>query len=172
MSYDLHLFRPEAGVDPLETIEQLLDENEESDEINPGLPVPEKEERKRALAQALINLNPQLEIFKFGFKELSEMEGITEDEARVKFRHIELNGAEDGNGIQITLSDDTADITVPYWHTGAAARQTFEEIWSYLKLLEAEGGFVTYDPQLEQILNLSTDFSSVLETYEEVSSNV
>jgi hypothetical protein len=42
------------------------------------------------------------------------MEGITEDEARVRFRHIELNGADDGNGIQITLSDDTADITVPY----------------------------------------------------------
>ena len=172
MSYDLHLFRPESGVEPLETVERLLDADEETDEINPGLPVPEKEESKRALAQALINLNPQLEIFEFGFKEIAEMEGITQDEAHIKFRHLELNGAEDGNGIQITLSDDTADITVPYWHTGDAAKQTFEEIWSYLKLLEAEGGFVTYDPQLEQILNLATDISSVLQTYEEVSGNM
>ena len=172
MSYDLHLFRPEFDVDPLETIERLLNENEESDEINPGLPVPGKEERKRALAQALIILNPQLEIFEFGFKELAEMESITENEARSKFRHLELNGADDGNGIQITLSDDTADITVPYWHTGDTAKQTFEEIWSYLKLLEAEGSFVTYDPQLEKILNLAADFSTVLETYEEVSGNI
>ncbi len=170
MSYDLHLFKPKSGVDPLETIERLFED--ESEEINPGLPVPKKEERKRALAQALINLNPQLEIFEFSFKELAEMEGITEDEACVRFRHLELNGADDGNGIQITLSDDTADVTVPYWHTGDAAKQTFEEIWSYLKLLEAEGGFATYDPQLERILNLSADFSSVLEAYEEVSGNM
>jgi hypothetical protein len=114
MSYDLHLFRPEVGVDPLETAKRLLDEDEEFDEIKPGLLVPEKEERKHTLAQALIKLNPELSIFEFGFKEIAEMEGITEDEARVRFRHIELNGADDGNGIQITLSDDTADITVPY----------------------------------------------------------
>jgi hypothetical protein len=49
MSYDLHLFRPEVGVDPLETAKRLLDEDEESDEIKPGLLVPEKEERKPLL---------------------------------------------------------------------------------------------------------------------------
>lgn len=171
MSYDLHLFKPESGVEPVETIERLFEDDEESEEINIGSPVPEKEQRKRALAQVLINLNPKLEIFEFGFNELAEMDGITENEAREKYRHLELNGAEDGNGIQITLLDDTADITVPYWHEGDAAKQTFQEIWSYLTLLEKEGNFVTYDPQLEKILNLSADSPSVVETYKSVASS-
>jgi len=171
MSYDLHLFKPESGVDPLEAIERLFEDDEESEEINVGAPVPEKELRKRALAQVLINLKPKLEVFEFGFKELAETDGITEDEAREKYRHLELNGAEDGNGIQITLLDDTADITVPYWHKGDAAKETFQEIWSYLTLLEKEGGFVTYDPQLEKILNLSADLPLAIETYESVANS-
>ena len=57
MSYDLYQFKPEAGVDPLETVERLF--FEESEEINPGPPRSEKEKRKRALADALIKLNPK-----------------------------------------------------------------------------------------------------------------
>jgi hypothetical protein len=41
---------------------------------------------------------------------------LREDEARVRYRHVELNGPENGNGIQITLYDDNASITIPYWH--------------------------------------------------------
>lgn len=166
MSYDLFLFRPKPNVDLLKTVEQLYEN--ESEEINPGLPTGENEKQKHALAQTLINLNPQLEIFKFGFKEIADMEGITEGEARVKFRHLELNSADNGNGVQITLFDDTAEVSVPYWHNGDAAIQVFEEIWSYLKILEVQGNFATYDPQIEQILNLEKDFSLVLETYEGV----
>ena len=170
MSYDLYLLRPEAGVDPLDTVEKLF--SEESEEINPGLPQPEKEKRKRDLADALIKLNPEREVFPFGFKEIAEMEGISKEEARIKYRHLELNGAEDGNGIQITLYDDSASITVPYWHVGEKARGTFKEVWSYLMLLEKEGGFVTYDPQLEKILSLSTDMPAVLEVYESITKTI
>lgn len=166
MSYDLYQFKPEAGVDPFETVERLF--FEESEEINPGPPRSEKEKRKRALADALIKLNPRFEIFPFGFSEIAEMEGIPEAEARVKYRHLELNGAEDGNGIQITLYDDSTSITVPYWHSGEKARETITEIWSYLALVEKEAGYVTFDPQIEKILNLSSDLPTVIETYEDV----
>ena len=120
------------------------------------------------IADALIKLNPKLEIFPFGFQELAEMEGISEDEAKIKFRHLELNGADDGNGIQITLYDDAADVTVPYWHSGESAEKVFDEIWSYLKVIENEARFVTYDSQLEKILNLSTDLPKVVEIYKSV----
>lgn len=40
MSYDLYQFKPEAGVDPLETVERLF--FEESEEINLGPPRSEK----------------------------------------------------------------------------------------------------------------------------------
>lgn len=166
MSYDLYLFKPKAGIDPLETFDELF--SEESDEINPGLPSPEKESRKRSIADALINLNPQLEIFSFGFRELAEMDGISEDKAKIKYRHLELNGADDGNGIQITLYDDSAEITVPYWHSGEKAQQVFNEIWSYLQVIENEAGFITYDPQLEMILNLATDLPEAVEIYARV----
>ena len=166
MSYDLYLFKPKEGVDPLETVDELF--SEESDEINPGLPNAEKESRKCSIADALINLNPQLEIFPFGFRELAEMEGISEDEAKIKFRHLELNGADDGNGIQITLYDDAADVTVPYWHSGSGTEKVFDEIWSYLKVIENKSAFVTYDPQLEKILNLSMDLPEVIEIYKSV----
>lgn len=167
MSYDLYLFRPKAGVDPLETAEQLFSEG--SEEINPGLPQPEKEKQKRDLADALIKLNPELEVFPFDFQAIAKLQSITEDEARLRFRHLELNGAEDGNGIQITLEDDSASIAVPYWHVGEKARDAFKEIWSYLSLLKKEAGFVAYDPQVEKILDLTSDMPEVVAVYESVS---
>lgn len=166
MSYDLYLFKPKAGIDPLETVDEIF--SEESDEINPGIPYPEKEARKHLLANALVNLNPELQVFPFGFKELAEMDKISVEEAKIKYRHLELNGADDGNGIQITLYDDSAEVTVPYWHGGADAKKVFNEIWSYLKVIENETGFMTYDPQLEKILNLSTDLLEVVEIYQSV----
>ncbi len=169
MSYDFYLFKPKLGVEPIETVDELF--SEESEEINPGLPQPEKEARKRSLADALIRLNPQLEVYPFSFQELAEMENISEDEAKIKYRHLELNGAEEGNGIQITLNDDSAEITGPYWHSGDKVQEVFKEIWSYLELIEKEVGFVTYDPHLEKILNLSTDLPEAIEVYKSVAGN-
>ena len=166
MSYDFYLFKPKTGVDPIETVDELF--SEESEEINPALPQPEKEARKPSLADALIRLNPQLEVFPFDFQELARIDGISEDEAKIKYRHLELNGAENGNGIQITLNDVSTEITVPYWHSGEEAQKVFKEIWSYLELIENEAGFVTYDPQLEKILNLSTDLPEAIEVYKSV----
>ena len=41
MSYDFRLFLPQPGFDPLETAQSEPDE--ESEEINPGPPIPAKE---------------------------------------------------------------------------------------------------------------------------------
>ena len=64
---------------------------------------------KRRVADALIAHNPKLEVFQFGYEEIAEFEKITVKQARRKYRHLELNGPEEGtNGIQITLFDDEA----------------------------------------------------------------
>ncbi|MDQ6788517.1 MAG: hypothetical protein M3033_17065 [Acidobacteriota bacterium] len=164
MSYELYLFKPRAGIDPLETVEELFS----GEEISPSFPQPEKEIRKHRLADALKNLNPELEVFAFGFNEMSEMDSIFEEEENVNHRHLELNEAEADNGIQITLYDDKANITIPFWHRGEKAKRVFGEIWNYLLLLEKEADFVTVDPQLGKILNLSGDMPEVLEVYENV----
>src|SRR5262245_19436588 len=136
MSYDLHLVPTSVGVDVLASARALLEED--ADEINPGPPVPDKEAKKHRLAAALLRDNPDLEPFQFGYTEIAAKYGISEDEARIRYRHIELNGPDDGNGIQITIYDDTADITVPYWHQPAQSVEVFNEIWGYLRILERE----------------------------------
>ena len=44
--------------------------------------------------------DPALEVFKFGFEEIAKFENISVEEAKVRFRHIELNGPEDGPGFR------------------------------------------------------------------------
>lgn len=160
MSYDFRLCLPQAGRSP----EEIATADEE--ELGVTDPVPAKEERKRRISAALIARNPRLEPFAFGFDEIARLEKITVEEAKKKYRHIELNGPlEESNGIQITLFDDEASVTVPYWHEGAAARRVFEEIWSYLEIIEREGGFFTYDPQIDRVLDLRRDFEASLGCY-------
>jgi hypothetical protein len=120
MSYDFHLFRPRAGEDPYVTAQRY------SDEFADSPPDPQKEALKRRVADALIAHNPKLEVFQFGYEQIAEFEKITVEQARIKYRHLELNGSEEGtNGIQITLSDDEASVTVPFWHEGDKAADTF-----------------------------------------------
>ena len=163
MSYDLHLVPRSVAADTLAYARSLLER--ETDEINPGPPVLEKEKRKQQLAAALIRENPQLVPFPFGYAMIAAKYGYTEAVARVRYRHIELNGPDEGNGIQITLYDDTADITVPYWHQPHKAERVFREIWGYLGILEREAGLAVYDPQLDRLVDLAVDFLTVLERY-------
>jgi hypothetical protein len=163
LSYDLHLIRRVDGVDPAASARELLGQDE--DDLDPGEPSPALEDRKRRLAALLIAGNPQLEPFPFDYPALATLNEITEDEARLRFRHVELNGPEDGNGIQITLHDDRADITVPYWHQAPEATRVFEEIWGYLSILEREGPYAIYDPQLDRLIDLASDRDAVQRQY-------
>jgi hypothetical protein len=163
MSYDLHLIPARAGTPPLSAARALIEQDE--GEINPGPAVPEKEARKARLADALKRANPQLVAFEFGYSTIAAQEGISEAEARQRYRHIELNGPEDGSGVQITLTDDTVHVAVPYRHQPPAAAAVFEEVWQYLAVLDRQGRFAVYDPQLDRILTLVTDRPAVLECY-------
>src|SRR5262245_32061824 len=160
MGYHVYLLQPTAWEDPLATVRVKL--NVESEAINPGPPTAEAEVRKQRLARALIAENPELEPFEFEYGEIARFDGISEEEARVRYRHVELNGPEKGNGIQITLYDDNASITIPYWHQPDAARLVFGEVWGYLRVLRESGGFFVYDPQLDRVVDLDVDVSDVI----------
>jgi hypothetical protein len=127
-----------------------------------------KEATKRRLADAIVSVDPELEAFPFRYAEIAESEGISEAEARLRYRHIELNGPEDGPGIQITIEDDTATVTIPYWHVEIAARLAFQKIWVYLRVLSDAGSFSVFDPQLGRALDLTKDWEVVLDWYERV----
>jgi hypothetical protein len=165
MSYDIHLIRRDSFATYSEWADRIQEDEETA---NPGLPVPAKEQQNRRLAALLIDANPAFEVFEFGFDEIAQTENTSIDEARTRWRQIELNGADDGNGIQITLSGDSAAITVPYWHQGDAAQRVFDEIWSYLRVLQEGGNLVAVDPQIDKFVDLETDQPAVMARYRAV----
>src|SRR5438445_2635711 len=133
MSYDFRLFKQRAGEDALVTARA------DSDGFPTTPPDPQKEALKRRVADALIARNAQLRVFQFDYDAVAKSQKISVEEARLKFRHLELNGPEEGcNGIQITLFDDEASVTVPFWREGDKAADTFREIWSYLEIISRE----------------------------------
>jgi len=90
MSYDFRLFKRRAGENELVTAKADSE----------GLPTtpadPQKEALKRRVADALIAGNPQLAVFQFDYAAVAKSQNISEDQARIKFRHLELNGPADG----------------------------------------------------------------------------
>lgn len=152
MSYELHLVHIGSGEDALAAPRR---------ELNPGPVVESKEAEKQRLAHALVHFNPALRVAVFDYASLAATEGVDEQEARRRYRHIELN-SDDYSGIQITLWDDAAELIFPYWHAGQQARNVLKQVWEYLEVLQQWGSFVTYDPQLDRILNLQTDFDAAL----------
>ncbi len=127
---------------------------------------PQKEALKRKVADALITHNPKLEISKFGYEAIARLEKISVQEARLKYRHLELNETEDDcNGIQITVFDEEASVTVPYWHEDDKAEDTFRKIWSYLEIICRETGYLIYDPQIDQVIEPSAGFETALACY-------
>jgi len=161
MSYDIVLFRPRPGEDPLTTA-HCEDEGIEREGSQPD---PAKEALKQSVMSALMDANPSLEPFEVKYEQIAQFENISVEEAKLRYRHIELNGPEDGNGIQILLDDDEASVSVPYWHDGAKAESTLKELWEYLTIIQRETGYVVYDPQLDMILDLSQGYSEALNVY-------
>ena len=161
MSYELHLIRVATGEDALQAAHRRLDQCAHED-LNPGPAMESKEEEKQRLAAALVRFNPALRVAQFDYAALAASETVDEQEARRRYRHIELN-SDDYSGIQITLWDDAAEVIFPYWHSGEQARNVLQQVWEHLEVLETWGSFITYDPQSDRILRLQTDFDPVLE---------
>lgn len=63
-------------------------------------------------------------------------------------------------------------MTVPFWHADTKAENTFREIWNYLQIIARETGYVIYDPQIDRIIDLSTDFDDSLACYTGVMSGM
>ena len=160
MSYDFRLFKQRPGEDALVTAKA------DSDGLPTTPPDPQKEALKRRVADALIARNSQLHVFQFDYDAVAKSQKISVEEAHLKFRHLELNGPEeDCNGIQITLFDDEASVTVPFWHEGDKAADTFRGIWSYLEIISREAGYLIYDPQIDRVLDPSAGFDDALSCY-------
>ena len=156
MSYDFHLFRPIVGEAPLITAQSVHEKELTLD--------PNKDQVKRKVAEVLRAANRSLVEFEIDHEIIASTQKIPIEQARYDYRHIELNV--EAKGIQITLFEDSAAVTVPYWHSDSlVAESVMREIWGYIRIISRETGFFIYDSQLEKIIDLSSDFQSVLEAY-------
>lgn len=148
MTYDLHLFRRTAHADPLEAARASYEPREGDP---PFVPDSGWRERMQAAAAALTEADFSLEA-----THLSK--GTTSE-------RIELYGPDEGTGLQILLFPDAADVHVPSWHDGADAQAAWDQAWEALRILERETGWGTYDPQLDQVLDLDADRAAVAAEY-------
>ena len=102
---------------------------------------------KSAIVAALIQYNPRLERFQFDYSKIAESLKITEDEARSRYQHVELNPPESDLAIQLTVDDNHVFISIPYWYQGSKTDEVFSQCSEYLRVIRRTAGFFTYDPQ-------------------------
>ena len=134
-------------------------------EQDPGPLTPSAEARKQRINKAVTTMEPQLKPFEFNHDELARLAGTTIEDAKRRWRYIELSDTEDGSGIHIELHDDWAFLSVPYWHDGPTAEIVFRRVWEVTRAIASAGAYWVYDRQLKQFLNLETDFDELLRNY-------
>lgn len=59
-----------------------------------------------------------------------------------------------------------------YFRLPPGADPVFEDLWSYLEVIQRETGYVTYDPQLEQVVALDGGKDAIIARYCGVSDNL
>ena len=169
MSYDLTLFRVPKGVDPdeawddwiRETESRILARSEGVDDLGPINSA--KEQFKKQLATALVTRHPSLELFTPDYAKIAKVRAIDEAEARRRFRSLELN--EERLGIQITLFDNSAGISLSSNGRGDQAQEALRLVWDCLQILQPQGVYAIHDSQVGKVLNLDSDFAMVLRRY-------
>jgi hypothetical protein len=164
MSYGFDLVRLPAGVDPRDAYDRVLEEKIASQggagESDPGPLDPLKERRKQRLAAALIARHPTIELYRRDYAGIAKARGVDEAEARRLFRTAELNEKE--MGFQILLFDDGAGASFSFAGQPRECARALRALWDCLEVLESEGGYSTYDTQVDKVLDLKADFEIVL----------
>jgi hypothetical protein len=158
MSYDIHCYRSKIGRPDLDEAREAIEE----DHINAE---PESKVKKEELAKALTDHNPMLESFKLDYAEISKFQNITIDEAKKQFNYIELNPPEGDLVIQITINDNNAILTIPYWYRDEQAKQVFHDLMEYLKIIRRTAGYFVYDPQTDKAFDPLTTKIEGLDIY-------
>jgi hypothetical protein len=141
MSTNYYLLPKRVGLDPKTARLFLQAETRAFSAIPPALDAA-TETKKRTIADALRRLQPAFREAVFRFDDIAKFEKFTSDEARRKFRHIEVNG----RGIQITIFDE-------YVHIARYFGMNAVDLDALFAALCQDTGYVVYDPQLERVID-------------------
>jgi len=151
MSYTLLLVHAPPGSSDAD-VEQIALMAAEAEETRMrAAPDPDAERRKRALVEALLANCPELEGGAPDYAALARAGDISEAEARRRYRWWTVAGPDEGAGIEITLYDSYVSIDMP---ASSGTEQDWEDVWQYLEVLVREGGYVVWDPQGPNVVDL------------------
>lgn len=165
MSYSFDLLRLPKDVDADEAYKKQSEANERkllekiTGNDDPGPVDPKKEEMKQRLASVLTARHPSLKLFHPDYAALASSKSVDVSEAKRIFRDVELN--DEQHRIQIILFDDSAGAALSASESKQSCTAGLRLLWDCLALLEKEGGFSTYDPQVGKVLDLDSDFDVV-----------
>ena len=146
MSVDFYLL-PKIPVnhDPVIARDWLERETGRFGEIPSALD-PAVESRKRKLADLIVKLKPQFSEFNIRYEEIAQLEKISVEGARRKYRYIEINGP----GIQITVYDHHIAV-------GVYSKVDANELDALFAALSAYGVFVLFDSQSDRVIDLGEE---------------
>ena len=152
MSFTLLLLRVPSGASA-DDVERFVRATTEAEDTRaPGPLDPAIEGRKRRLVDALLAECPELEGGEPDYADLARAENISEHQARERFHWWTVTGPEEGAHIEITLYDDYVSVDLP---SAAGTNEDWEDVWRYLEILAREGGFVVWDPQGGDVVDLA-----------------
>lgn len=159
MSYDLHLFLPRSGMGLEEAARASMGEGFERKPVDADI-----QRQKQALARRLCQANTALYLPK-PIEDATLQACSPGERPHQVWRNIELNDEE--AGVQMTLFDDSLSVSICYSHRGEMATHAWQRVWEYLEIFQAQAGWRAYDPQLDKVLDLSSDLKAVLSAYGE-----
>jgi hypothetical protein len=142
MSYDLDMFALPSGMD----VHTFFETRETDTEL---FSVTELKEAEHTFFRSIAL---KIASYDFGFRLFDEDQ-----------RHLELNHI--SNGVQIAFYKNSISFMLPYWHRDEQATAIFKKIWKYIAIIQAETGYIAYDPQLGEVLDLGADFDKLLLIY-------
>jgi hypothetical protein len=129
MSYDIHLFAPVSGEDPILTAQRDVDESEPSQPLSL-----DSKSRNARIALRLAELNTAFDIHELA-------------------SGTEVTWQRDNCAFQLFLADSSGAINMPYWSKNQD-QEIFDLIATVLKVVHEETGFLAFDPQSEQLIAL------------------
>src|SRR5438105_1295386 len=147
MSYDLYCYRATSSVPDVAEAQALVEAINAAEEAGDAKAT--SSETRERITAALIEHNPRLERFKFDYSKIAELQNISEEEARSRYQHVELNPPEGDLAIQLTVYDDHVFISIPYWYRGSEADLVFSQCSEYIRVIRRTAGFFAYDPQTD-----------------------
>jgi hypothetical protein len=171
MSYAFLLFEPVRQTDDLPLRGELLEStaralyDEACSDQQPGPPMDYKEARKMEVSAALKSMFPELEVSRFDYETVASLKEITLEEAKARYRGLQLSNYESDMHVVVDLYDDVALVCLPFGHEPDVAREAFSEIWGYLQIIEQASNYITFDMQLSRRIDFSSDFADVLTAY-------